>query len=127
MRALVVDDDRSVRISLREFLNDYGFDAEAAGSAEEALAMLAEAPFDVAIVDLRLPEMSGDAMILKASRRCPGLRFIIHTGSLDYRVTPELERIGVRPEHVFHKPLKSLEELIAGVRHVLEEANGVDA
>ena len=58
-RVLIVDDEPSIRHMLKQVLQDDDFHAEAAGSALEALEKLAEAPFDLAIVDLLLPGLDG--------------------------------------------------------------------
>ncbi|HEV2846279.1 MAG TPA: ATP-binding protein [Thermoanaerobaculia bacterium] len=58
-RVLVVDDrtvNRTVAVAL---LRDLGFDAEAAGNGEEALAWLAERPFDAVLLDCEMPGLDG--------------------------------------------------------------------
>ena len=58
-RILVVDDDQSLREFLTITLVRDGYEVDAAGSGAEALRRVAEAPVDLALVDLRMPGMDG--------------------------------------------------------------------
>ncbi len=111
-RILIVDDELSIRESLAEFLRDFGMTVAASGEAEEALKLLTKNRFDVLIADLRLPGITGDAMIPKAHALQPDLRFLIHTGSIDYRLTEELLALGLTHKHIIFKPLSDLTSLI---------------
>lgn len=112
-RILIVDDEASIRESLAEFLRDHNMIVETACDAEEALTILSDGNiFDVLIVDLRLPGISGDQMILKAHQLQPEQRFLIHTGSIDYHLSNELIDLGLTPDHIFLKPLSDLTSLI---------------
>jgi DNA-binding NtrC family response regulator len=121
IRVLIVDDEPFVRDSLAEYLADFDFSVSSAGSAEEMLTLLEEAPQDVAIVDLRLPGMSGDALIQRAHEIAPAMRFLIHTGSVDYRISGDLMKIGVRQEHVILKPQPSLDNVVKVINDLVEE------
>jgi DNA-binding NtrC family response regulator len=107
-RVLVVDDEPSIRNSLVEFLEDCQFDVSAADSAEGALDLIARIPIDVSLVDIRLPKLDGDSLILQAHRLRPDMRFLIHTGSVEYQLPEALKRVGVAQEHVFLKPQMDL-------------------
>jgi DNA-binding NtrC family response regulator len=56
---LVVDDEPKIRQALVDALRDDGHDATSAASGREALARLAERPFDLLVVDNLMPAMSG--------------------------------------------------------------------
>jgi DNA-binding NtrC family response regulator len=105
---LVVDDEPAIRNSLVEFLQDFQFDVYAAESAEQALEMLGRLPVDVALVDIRLPKMDGDSLIMEAHKMLPKMRFLIHTGSVEYKLPKPLKDMGMNQEHVFHKPQMDL-------------------
>ena len=111
-RVLVVDDEPSIRESLAEFLRDFGMEVSTSINAEEALDLLGKNQFDVLIADLRLPGITGDAMIPKANRLQPDLRYLIHTGSIDYRLSSELIALGLTHEHIILKPLSDLTSLV---------------
>lgn len=58
-RILAVDDDPTAVGALRQILGQRGYDVTTATSGEEALALLAEQAFDLAILDVTMPGMSG--------------------------------------------------------------------
>lgn len=121
IRVLVVDDEPAIRESLSEFLKDYGFDTAACGSTEEARELMLEELFDVCVVDLDLPGLGGEDLIRLAGKRFPSQRYIIHTGSISYHLPEELKAIGMRPEHVFHKPICVLTLLVKCIKELVEE------
>lgn len=127
IRVLVVDDEEAIRDSLSMFLEDYGFQTCRCGSAEEARDMMMEQAFDVCVVDLRLPGFSGEDLIRLAGKRFPEQRYIIHTGSISYVLPQELKDQGVRPEHVFHKPIRVLTLLVKCIKELAEESASLGA
>ena len=58
-RVLVVDDDNLLRKLVTEQLSRSDFEAEPAGSAKDALARLHDADYDVVLLDIMMPDMSG--------------------------------------------------------------------
>jgi DNA-binding response OmpR family regulator len=56
---LVVDDERSIRNTLKDFLELEGHTVETAAEAESALAILQSKPMDVILTDIILPRVSG--------------------------------------------------------------------
>jgi DNA-binding NtrC family response regulator len=119
IRVMVVDDETSIRTSLTAYLEDYDFDVSDASSAEEALELMEHIQFQVGVIDLRLPGMSGDALVLIAHKLYPHMHFIIHTGSSNYHLTEELKDIGIRPEHLFLKPLPDLFIIVEAVEDLV--------
>ena len=119
-RILIVDDEFSIRESLAEFLSDFGMKVKSSGTAEDALELLTENRFDVLIVDLRLPGITGDILIPKAHALQPDLHFLIHTGSIDYRLSGELLSLGLTHKHIILKPLSDLTSLIDKIEMLFE-------
>jgi DNA-binding NtrC family response regulator len=118
---LIVDDEPSVRESLAEFLDEFGYRVRTAGNGESALEMLNANTFGVAIVDICLPGISGETFILRAHEKNPHFKFMIHTGSAGYRLSDPLEKIGIRPHQVFLKPLMSLNVFLDRLKALLNE------
>ena len=118
---LVIDDEVSIRESLKAFLEDYDYIVDSANSAEEALEMLESNSYDLAVVDMRLPGESGDAFIIQAHERFQELRFLIHTGSVEFQLTEGLRQLGMTPEHVYLKPLHDISILAEGIAKQLEQ------
>jgi len=59
---LVVDDERPIRSALATFLTSGGHTVNAVGTAAEAMAVLATRRFDLVLLDLRLPDSSGESL-----------------------------------------------------------------
>ena len=119
---LIVDDEPSVRDTLAEFLVDFGYRVLTAGNGESALEMLKTSSFNIAIVDLCLPGISGETFIFQAHASNPGLKFMIHTGSAGYRLSEQLAHIGIRSHHVFLKPLMNLNVFLETLKGLLPGA-----
>ncbi len=58
-RILVVDDEPSMQMALREFLAKRGYETDVAGSAEAGLEKIRQKVYDLILLDIRLPGMSG--------------------------------------------------------------------
>jgi DNA-binding NtrC family response regulator len=121
IHVLVIDDEPAICASLSAFLEDYGFQASTAESAEEALDLMKSNPYDICIVDLRLPGMSGEDLILQAKERYPKQKHIIYTGSISYNLSDKLKELGMRPEHVFLKPIRVLSLLVKCIKELAIE------
>jgi two-component system response regulator AtoC len=59
IRVMVVDDDAVLRKLVSDQVARMGFDSEAAASGEEALDLLSKSDFDVVLLDIRMPGLSG--------------------------------------------------------------------
>jgi len=79
-RILVVDDERAVRAGLRRLLEGLDADVEEAGSGEEALASLTPGRWDLILLDISLPGMSGLVALEQIQLLCPGLPVAIVSG-----------------------------------------------
>jgi CheY-like chemotaxis protein len=66
IKVLVVDDESVVCSNVAAFLEDEGFTVFSAASGEEALDLILKQKMDVAIIDIRLPGMDGNMLIVKA-------------------------------------------------------------
>jgi len=120
IKVFIVDDESVVCSNVAAFMEDEGFSVFSATSGEEALRLISQQEFDAAIVDMRLPGIDGETLIMKAHEAQPKLKFLIHTGSTNYTVSRSLEEIGVTDDHVFRKPLVDMSVLSQGVLKLLE-------
>lgn len=117
---LVVDDETPVRLSLAAYLEDEGFSVRTAESAEQAIEVLEASPVHLAVVDLRLPGMDGAALILELSRRHPGMKFLIHTGSTKFSLSEDLKAAGLDDTQVFFKPVLDMGDMASKIVQVLQ-------
>jgi DNA-binding response OmpR family regulator len=79
-RLLIVDDEQSICVVLVRALGYLGFDVEAVNSGPEALARLAEADYDLMLLDIRMPGMDGMEVMQHVRQSNPELPIIIMTG-----------------------------------------------
>ena len=80
---LVVDDEKGYRDEISEYLVDCGFTVLVAEKPSKALEILHSAPIDIAIVDLKLPEMSGIELLKKILDFDPEIAVIMISGHGD--------------------------------------------
>ncbi len=64
-KVLIVDDETSVRHMLRLVLEGAGYGVSEAGSGTEALQLLQDAPFEIILSDIRMPELDGLGLLQK--------------------------------------------------------------
>ena len=79
-RVLIVDDDPAIRLSIGRLVTKLGFSSRVAASAEEADALLAAERFEVCLLDIELPRMTGVEFLSWALRRDPEMAVIMTTG-----------------------------------------------
>jgi len=82
-RVLIVDDEREFATTLAERLSLRGYDASAAFSAEEALAVVAASAPDVVLLDLTLPGVRGVELLMTLRQLLPHGEIILLSGHLD--------------------------------------------
>ena len=121
IRVLVVDDEPHIRTSLMNYLEDTGFNTLSSESAEEALEILKSTPVDVVVVDIRLPKMDGNSLIIQMNQIRPGMQFLIFTGSAVYKLPRSVERLGVSPEDVFYKPISDLGVIAEAIHRKMQK------
>ena len=80
-RILLVDDDALHLEIFSEWLSSYGCVVTPAPDGETALSMMRAAAFDVSLIDLRMPGMSGLELLEHLKQRDPSLEVIVLTGS----------------------------------------------
>ena len=118
IKILIVDDEDAIRRSLAEYLEDFEFKVEESSNAEDAISKCQSDTFDAAIVDLRLPGMTGDALIKILHNRYPEMKFMIHTGSCEFKITEELGKIGLGKDNIIIKPVTDLKKLIERIKFI---------
>ena len=84
LRVLVVDDEASVRVSLQRYLAGKGHEVETTASGEDALSRLKVSKYDAVIVDMRMPDLSGEQLFerLRSNDPTHAERVIFTTGDL---------------------------------------------
>jgi len=121
MRVLVVEDETSLRNQLVERLKDEGYATDAAADGNEGLYLGQEYVFDVAIIDLGLPEITGIELIKKL--RASGKKFPILILTARSRWQDKVEGLEAGGDDYLVKPFH-VEELIARLKALMRRAAG---
>lgn len=121
IRVLVVDDELGILANLEAFFEDEGFTIFKAETGLAAVAILENELIDVAIVDMRLPDIDGNEVIRRSLAAGRKTKFLIHTGSNEYRVPADFISFGIRRENVFLKPVKDMGILAQAVQELMAE------
>lgn len=79
-RILIVDDDEDIRKVLTTILEDEGYIVESVGTARKAMAKTGKKFYNLALIDVRLPDMEGIELLTRMKDTTPKMRKIIITG-----------------------------------------------
>ena len=79
-KILIVDDEPEIRESLSTILSDKGYYCDTASTGLEALNKMGANIFDVALVDIQLPDMDGTQLVSQFQKNNPRLINIMVTG-----------------------------------------------
>ncbi len=105
--ALVVDDHLSVQELYTLYLQEEGFTVEGAATGAAAIASCLHARPDVALLDMRLPDMTGlDVLRAWGASGLPGAVFVV-SGCLDPSTRAEALQLGAKA--CFEKPFRLTE------------------
>jgi DNA-binding NtrC family response regulator len=118
-RILVVDDDASMRDSLRRVLVREGHEVEPAVSVEAAVELLAAGGIDLLLTDIRLGDASGLDLIAQARRKSTALRIVAMTGFGSVNVAVDAMRVGA--DDFLEKPFR-METILRRISRALEPA-----
>ena len=120
-RVLVVDDDKTLQLLLRLELSGEGFAVVAASDGTEALAMVAEEPPDVVILDYLMPDMNGIEVLQRLRQMPQAIRtpVILLTGH-DLGAS-ERDALEHGADHYMKKPFE-VDTLVARVRAAVDRS-----
>lgn len=118
MRVLLIDDEKELVSTLSERLSFRGIQADWATNGERALNKLEGSFYDIAVVDIKMPGISGIELKRMMADRYPEMRFIFMTGhgsEEDFR--QGTEEAGV--EYYLVKPV-DIEELTQKIDEIMK-------
>lgn len=120
-RILVVDDEAGIRHLLQTGLTDEGYFVRTANRTMDALAILQDMSFDLAIIDLMLPDVDGLQLAEAIRMLDPATSVILMTAY----GTPSFESMASHPaiRHYLHKPF-TLDRLLALIRQCVGDGTG---
>jgi two-component system nitrogen regulation response regulator GlnG len=115
---LIVDDEQAICELLCEALGEQGYACQAVYNADEALSRLKESNFDIALLDIKMPGMSGLDLLIKISESYRNTAVLMTTAVTDAQTAAEAMQRGAR-DYIL-KPF-SVEEIRERVGKVLRE------
>ncbi len=93
-KVLIVDDEERFRITLKKLLTANGLETNAVGSGREAIEELKQQPYDVILLDVKMPEMNGIEALAELKKINRGVEVIILTGHASVDVAVEIMKLG---------------------------------
>ena len=118
INALIVDDDPEVRKTLSAILESESFLVETAENGKKAIRMCEKTPFDVALIDVELPDIKGTELLHFLKKNQPKMVRIIITGH------PSIENaaksVNEKADAYIMKPF-DVPELLGMIKRLVEE------
>jgi DNA-binding response OmpR family regulator len=118
-KILIVDDDNEIRKNLSEIMTGAGYNTQEAASGREAVEKATAEDFDVVLLDLIMPKMSGADVLGELRRVSPWSRIIMVTAFAT--IDNAVDAIKRGASDYVPKPFK-IDDLLMRVRRVIEEA-----
>lgn len=115
---LVVDDDEGINRTLALILKRKGYQVAAADSGKAALNLTREQIFDIALVDVRLPDMAGVDLMCQLKEHQPDLEVLLITGHAS--VESAVEALAQGAYHYFTKPL-NMDDVLARISEAIQK------
>jgi two-component system nitrogen regulation response regulator NtrX len=116
---LIVDDESSIRDSLRMILEYEGYRVEESGGGSQALARLADRLPDAVLLDVKMPEMDGIEVLRAMRERGYEVPVLVVSGHADVATAVEATRLGAYD--FFEKPLQR-DRVLVSLRNAVEHA-----
>lgn len=110
IKILVADDDEGIRILLRRVLEDAGYSVTLAGNGKEAIEKTYTEKFDIALLDIKMPGISGTEVLGWLSVNRPDMCTIMITAVIDVQTAVDAMKLGAYD--YISKPFKADDVLI---------------
>ena len=120
-RILICDDEEGVRESLKLILEER-FDLQTAENGEEAVQHVASAPFDVMLLDIKMPRMDGMETLKRVRQLAPSMPVLILTAYHSVDIAKEAVRLGAHD--YLSKPFDKA-ELLGAIEQLLRKSRNV--
>jgi len=116
-RILIVDDDENIRKTMTAILEDEGYIVDSAASGKEAIEKTNSATYNLALLDIRLPDMEGVELLKLMKDNTPRTRKIMVTGYPS--VQNAISSVNKRADAYLIKPV-DIEKLLETVKEQLK-------
>lgn len=124
MNVLVVEDDRAIAEGLRDLLSGEGYEVSVAATQDDALALLNARPFNLALLDVSLPQGNGFSVCAAARTVAPQMPVIFLTASDDEYST--VAGLDMGAADYIAKPFRT-RELLSRMRAALRRSGSLSS
>lgn len=118
-RILIVEDEKDTAAPVKEALQLYGYEADIASDGAMGVDMFAQKSYDLVLLDLKMPKMTGEEALKKIREMDPYVYVIIYTNYGEFEEIKELANMGI-DGYVNKGPGAELQELIEKVKEKLD-------
>ena len=117
---LVVDDDPALRTLYQALLEMFGYTSDTVNNGRDAIAKLAQTPYDAVLLDYMMPGISGLAVLRHIQQYYPAIPTAMLTGHTDSQVAEQALAEGARA--CLYKPFdcQKFEEVLNGMVEKVE-------
>ncbi len=112
-KVLIVDDEKGLRIGAQRLLTNEGYDVTIAENGTEGIKFGTETEFDLAVIDLKMPDVDGLEVLQQIRQKFPNTICFIATAFASYETAVEATRLGA---HSYIPKPFSPEELISNLK-----------
>lgn len=91
---LIIDDEKGLRLGTQRLLEDEGYLVSVAGNGEEGIKLGTTQEYDIAVIDLRMPDIDGLEVLKEIKRVHPNTVCFIATAFASYETAIQATRIG---------------------------------
>ena len=119
-KILIIDDDQALHRVFTRILQKQGYSVDTAETGNEALEKIRSGVFDVALIDMKLPDINGLDLLPILQRDAPSMVKIMITGSSYSEGRSGALRLGA--DEYFKKPI-SPPVLLQAIKEKLEDKN----
>jgi len=109
-KILAIDDETGFTDAIKEYFTPLNFEVFVAGRGDIGLAMIVKERPDIVLLDLKMPSMEGDEVLMRMKDICPDAKPIIITAYNDNGKTKE-KLLNMGAAGYFDKPISSLVDL----------------
>ena len=119
-KLLIIDDEKSIRKTLREILEYEKYQVDEASDGVEGIAMIQKEKYDIVLCDIKMPKMDGIEVLEKLMESAPDATVIMISGHAN--IDTAVEAIKKGAFDFIEKPL-DLNRLLITIRNGLEKTH----
>ena len=118
-RILVIDDDESIRMVLKTILEDEGYNVDTAETGNEAITKTKTNFYNLALIDIRLPDMEGTKLLSSMKETFPPMVKIIVTGFPT--MENAIEAVNKGADGFVTKPIEDVDGFLCKIKEQLRK------